>query len=501
MPDFFMKNFIYIFKRIFNRARKPLRLSTLAVLALLLSNLPFQATAQINLPVLGDSVSGTISTQQEYEFGREILRQMRRETPILNDPLIMEYITSLTYKLAVKSELTDHRLEFILIDSEILNAFAAPGGIVGVNAGLFQYAENEGQFASVLSHELAHISQRHYARNIQQAQRSTLPNIAGLLASLIIASTVGGDAGQAALMTSQAVGVENKLRYSRSNEEEADRVGIRTLYNAGFDPNDMAGMFEQMMRMQSASRRLPEFLSTHPLDENRIADSKNRSNSLPSVEHVQNIEFLLMKHRVNVHYTNDANNYVAGLQNQLPQLNGVEADAAMYGIALGQLKSGQFVQASESLDRILAKDPNRISLVMLQADIASEAGNLDRALEILRENLRINPNNHPLTMSYATTLEKAGRFDDAAKTLENQSLVRPNDPQLWFQLAEIQGQAGNISKVHQARGEYFITTGDFTRARNQFNLAMDMERDRLVRAKIQQRLDFIRDLQNRFYRQ
>lgn len=496
MPDFFMKNFI----NIYNCARKLLRLSILAVLVLLLPPLSFQAAAQINLPVLGDSVSGTISTQQEYEFGREILRQMRRETPMLNDPLIMEYITSLTYKLAVKSELTDHRLEFILIDSEVLNAFAAPGGIVGVNAGLFQYAQNEGQFASVLSHELAHISQRHYARNIQQAQRSTLPNIAGLLASLIIASTVGGDVGQAALMTTQAVGVENKLRYSRSNEEEADRVGIRTLYNAGFDPNDMAGMFEQMMRMQSASRRVPEFLSTHPLDENRIADSKNRTNSLPRVEHVQNIEFLLMKHRVNVHYTNDANSYVDSLQRQLPQLNGVEADAALYGIALGQLESGQFVQASESLDRILAKDPNRISLVMLQADIASAAGNLDRALEILRDNLRINPKNHPLTMSYATTLEKAGRFNDSARVLENQSLVRPNDPQLWYQLAEIQGKAGNISKVHQARGEYFITTGDFTRARNQFNLAMDMERDRLVRAKIQQRLDFIRDLQNRFYR-
>ena len=146
------------------------------------------ATAQINLPVLGDSVSGTISTQQEYEFGREFLRQIRRETPMLDDPLIMEYIVSLTYRLAVNSELTDHRLEFVLIDSNILNAFAAPGGIIGVNAGLFLYAQNEGQFASVLSHELAHISQRHYARSVQQAQRNALPSVAGLLASLVIAA-------------------------------------------------------------------------------------------------------------------------------------------------------------------------------------------------------------------------------------------------------------------------------------------------------------------------
>ena len=459
-----------------------------------------QTAAQIKLPVLGDSVSGTISTQQEYEFGREFLRQIRRETPMMNDPLIMEYITSLTYKLAVNSELSDHRLDFVLIDSEILNAFAAPGGIVGVNAGLFIYAENEGQFASVISHELAHISQRHYARSLQQAQRNTLPSLAGLLASLIIASTVGGDAGQAALVTNQTIGQENQLRYSRSNEQEADRVGIRTLYNSGFDPNDMAGMFEQMMRMKSLSRRLPEFLSTHPLDENRIADSKNRTNALPPVEHIQNIEFLLMKHRVEIYYANNIEGTLSEIERNLPQLNGVEEDAAKYGMALGLLKNGQFVQASESLDELLRKDPNRISYVMLQADIAREAEQYNRAFEILEDNLDINPNNHPLSMAYAQTLVETGRYNDAAEFLEAHALIRPNDPELWFQLAEIQGQAGNIGKVHQARGEYFITVGDFTRARNQFSLAMEQEDDRLIRAKIQQRLDYIRDLVNRYYR-
>jgi predicted Zn-dependent protease len=137
---------------------------------------------------------------------------------------------------------------------------------------------------------------------------------------------------------------------------------------------------------------------------------------------------------------------------------------------------------------------------MLEADIAREAKQYDKALAILRKNLRINPENHPLTMSLASTLIDAERYDEAARILENHALIRPNDPQLWFQLAEVQGQAGNIGKVHQARGEYFITIGDFTRARNQFSLALDQERDRLARAKIQQRLDYIRDIQNRFYR-
>jgi predicted Zn-dependent protease len=472
----------------------------LPVLATFMFACPMDSSGQVNLPVLGDAVSGTISTQQEYEFGRELLRQFRRETPMLDDPLILEYISSLTYKLAANSELTDHRLEFLLIDSPILNAFAAPGGIVGVNAGLFQYAENEGQLASVLSHELAHLSQRHYARSVQESRSNMLPSIAGLLASLIIASTVDGDAGQAALMTTQTVGQENQLRYSRSNEQEADRVGIRTLYKAGFDPQDMAGMFEQMLRMKSFSRRLPEFLSTHPLDENRIADSKNRANTLPGVSHVQNVEFLLMKYRVAFHFSNDKEALILGLERDLPQLNGVEKDAANYGLALGQLQTGQFARASESLAGLLQKEPTRISYVMLEADIAREAKQYDKALDILNKNLRINPENHPLTMALASTLTETGRYAEAAEVLETHALVRPNDPQLWYELAEVQGQAGNITRVHMARGEYFITIGDFTRARSQFALALDQERDRLVRAKIQQRLDYIREIQNRFYR-
>jgi predicted Zn-dependent protease len=137
---------------------------------------------------------------------------------------------------------------------------------------------------------------------------------------------------------------------------------------------------------------------------------------------------------------------------------------------------------------------------MLEADIARQAGQYAKAREILERNLRISPNNHPLTMALAMTLNENDDHEQAAAVLEKQSQVRPNDPELWFQLAEIQGQAGNITKVHLARGEYFITIGDFTLARNQFNLAMEQERDRLVRARIQQRLDYIRDLQNRNYR-
>ncbi|MDR0781081.1 MAG: M48 family metalloprotease [Pseudomonadales bacterium] len=465
--------------------------------ALLLSST--QVLAQVRLPVLGDALSGTISTEQEYRFGREFLRSVRAQTPLFNDTLIAEYITSLTYKLASTSELTDKRLSFALIDSKELNAFAAPGGVVGVNAGLFLYAQNEGQFASVLAHELAHISQRHYARGIEEQRRNVLPNMAGLLASLVIMATVGGNAGQAALMTSQAMGIDNQLRFSRGNEQEADRVGIRNLYNAGFDPADMGGMFEQMLRMRTTTQRVPEFLSTHPLDESRVADARNRARTYPGVDHVQNSEFLLMRERVLIHYATNLDAEITSRQRRLPQLRGAEADAARYGIALAQLKTGQAIGAAETLDTLLAKEPARITYAMLAADIAVAAKNYPRAFQILQDHLRINPDNHPLTMAYATALTKAGEYDKAVTVLEKHAALYPDDMQLWYDLAEVQGLAGNIAKVHQARAEYFITIGDFAHAKEQINFALRQERDQIALARLRQRLDYIAGIEAEFY--
>lgn len=467
---------------------------------LLVIALPSTTGAQVNLPVLGDSLSGTISTQQEYEFGREFLRQVRRDTPALNDPLLEEYIASLTYKLAVNSELTDHRLEFVLIDNTQLNAFAAPGGIIGVNAGLLLHTQNEGQLASILAHELAHISQRHYARSVEQQRNNTIPNMAGLLASLVIMATAGGEAGQAALMTNQAMGIDNQLRFSRSNEQEADSIGIRTLYNSGFDPYDMAGMFEQLLRNRGMSQRLPEFMMTHPLDESRVANSKNRANTYPAVRHSSSPEFLLMRERVLIHYSTNPDAEIASREEALSRLRGAEADAARYGIALAQLKTGQHVQATQSLAPLLAQEPERISYVMLAADIALAERNYLRAQDILEQNLRINPDNHPLTMAYATVLTKAGDHARAATILEKHSTLHPDDMQLWYDLAEIQGLAGNIAKVHLARAEYFICVGDFARARDQLDYALEQESDRLVQARIRQRQDYIREIQDKFYR-
>lgn len=473
----------------------------LLVAGLLMLTMNPPAHGQVNLPSLGDSMAGTISTQEEFEYGRELLRSIRRETQTLDDPLIEEYVANLTYKLAAHSELNDRRLAFVVIDSEALNAFAAPGGIIGVNAGLFQYAGNEGEFASVLAHELAHLSQRHFARRNEMARNNALPNLATMLASIVVAATVGGDAGQAAIMGSQAAAMDQQLRYSRNNEQEADRIGIRTLQDAGFDPDDMAGMFERMLRSSSFSQRPPEFLSTHPLSESRVADSRNRAASYPSVDPEEyNIEFRLMKQRVNVHMARDLESIIVQGERELPRLRGKDADSLRYGIALAQLRSDRPADARETLRPLLEKDPRRITYVILQAEIALAERQLDQALGILSDNLRINPGNHPLTMEYASALEEAGRYEEAATLLQKHAETRRNDSNLWYELAEVQGLADNIVQVHLARAEYFFTIGDFGRVHEHFERARREEDDPVAEARIRQRQAEIRAVQSRFYR-
>ena len=203
---------------------------------------------EIKLPVLGDTTSGIVSKQQEYHLGRAWLKAFRGRVREFDDPLMQNYLEEIIYNLATYSELENPNIELVIVKNPTMNAFAVPGGIVGIHTGLFSYAENEDQMVSVLAHELAHLSQRHFARGLEARRASSTLSLAGLLAGLALSATVGGDAGMAAITATQALTMENQLRYSRSNEKEADQFGLRTLKKAGRDPGAAADMFETMLK-------------------------------------------------------------------------------------------------------------------------------------------------------------------------------------------------------------------------------------------------------------
>lgn len=473
--------------------RLPGLFATTALAALLAA----PATAQNALPSLGDRISGYVSMEEEHRLGREFLRSLRRSTPTISDPLLNNYLENISFSMASKSELQDHRLAFIIVDSEILNAFAVPGGVIGVNTGLFLNAQTEGEFASVIAHELAHVSQRHFARRIEQAQTSRIPQMAALLASIVVMATSDAQHGQAALMATQGRAIENQLRFSRSNEAEADRVGIKTLFDAGYDPYTMPSLFQRLAAANRYGTRPPEFLLSHPVTESRIADSRGRAARYPQRSYPENLEYLLMRARVVTHYAPNKKDAIVEYQRQLELAQSqVSRDGAQYGLAMAYLEDGDYRMASESLAPLLNKDPNRISYVVTQAEIFTQQNEAGLALEFLDRHLTINPGNHPLTMAYADALIESRRYTEAARILEEHVATRPEDYSLWFLIAETQGQAGDISKVHRARAEYFVLIGDFRRAREQLQFALDIESSKpsngAVVAAVRQR---IRDIQ------
>ena len=207
----------------------------LLVLACLLA----QPALADDLPSLGDSSSSIVSPEQEHQLGRAWLSILRGQVRQLEDPLLKDYVERSVYRLAETSQLNDRRLEFILLASPQLNAFAAPGGIIGINGGLFLHAQTEAEYASVLAHELAHLSQRHFARGLEAQKRMQIPLMAAMLAGVIAAAAGGGDLGMAALASTQAAAIQEQRRFSRQNEQEADRIGLINLSKAGFDPRAM----------------------------------------------------------------------------------------------------------------------------------------------------------------------------------------------------------------------------------------------------------------------
>ncbi|MFZ8976555.1 MAG: M48 family metallopeptidase, partial [Pseudohongiellaceae bacterium] len=326
--------------------------------------------AQPELPRLGDRISGTVSLDQEYVMGQQFLSQLRRGAPTIPDALLNTYLESISYRLAARSQLTDRRLSFVIIDSEEINAFAAPGGIIGVNTGLFLNAHSEAEFASVMGHEIAHVSQRHFARGVDEAQAGRVGHLASLLASVLVMATSDGGHGAAALGAAQGLAMDRQLRFSRSNEQEADRIGQDTLYNAGFDPGAQARMYERLLAANRFGRRPPEFLLTHPLTESRISDSRGRALRYPQRDYADSLNYQIMRARVIGHYAPDKAALVLDSEQNLESSTSpFNEEVNRYALAVAYWENEQYTEADRTLAPLLVKYPNLISLVVTQAEI------------------------------------------------------------------------------------------------------------------------------------
>ncbi|MGQ4878714.1 M48 family metalloprotease [Billgrantia sp. LNSP4103-1] len=451
---------------------------------------PASATEDYGLPSL--TGSSQAMTGEEYRLGRAWLRQFRARAPSWQDSIAQDYVESLVSRLLPHSGLSDMRTVVTLVDSRTLNAFAVPGGVIGLNAGLFAFADEEDAAASVLAHELGHLSQRHYSRGQARAEQTQLPAMAAMLAGMLIAASGGGDAGIAAAMGSQAAFIQDQLAYSRRFEQEADRLGLQTMAQAGYDPGAMVRMFRAMQRQVSLQGgNPPEFLLTHPLTESRISDAESRASQLearrtreedPSYHLVRARALLAVNQR-------DPQQAATRLgQGDTP------AAARRYLDALIAAHHGQTDTALSQLDSLANELPDLALLPASAAEVAFEAGRYDEAIERSRRLLRLMPGNIPATSILGEALLQRDP-DEAYRILRELADRRPEDPQVFTLLAEAAGRSGREAWGHLARAEQMQLTGDIQRAIRQLDVARQVaERsgDNNALARIEQRReDFV----------
>ncbi|WP_096087304.1 M48 family metalloprotease [Agaribacterium haliotis] len=427
----------------------------------------------LNLPDLGGASGGLISTAQEYQLGQQWIRVFRSQTRTSGDAFLQDYTENLVKSLANYSELSDKRLDIIVVENPTLNAFAVPGGVIGVNTGLFNYAETEQQFASVMAHELAHLSQRHFARRIDEQKNNSIPNIAAMIASILVLATAGGDAGVAAIATAQGVAIDKQLSFSRDMEREADRVGMATMVRADMNPYAMPDMFEHMLHASRFQRRPPEFLITHPLTETRVSDAKLRAQQYPRKHEIVSDDYQLAKVRAELAVEKNPAAALKRYQGEL-NLRSRPEQVARYGLGLAQLRARKYQDALKNFDILVEQDPNRIHYLVGQAQALGELERHEQALESLEAALDERPNNHPLNMALAELYLQSGDYDKGEALLKAHSKRRPKDEHVWYQLAEAHGLAGNILDVHTARAEYYVLNGIYSKAENHLRSAMRM---------------------------
>lgn len=466
---------------------------------LLLLAIPVTATwaDDTTLPNLGGSGGGLFSSQQENEIGHQVLRSLRKSGALLNDTLTLDYLHTLVYRLVPSAPLDDRNLTTIVINDPQVNAFAVPGGIIGVNGGLFVHAQTEQEFAAVLAHELGHLSQRHFARQLER-EKSDMPwTVAGIITGFILAAVTNSDVGIATIAGTQAASVQKMLHYSRENEREADRVGLQILADSGFDPRAMPKMFEELLReSRIQGTQLPEYLSSHPVTESRIADTRNRAEQYPRRKYQDSLEYHLVRSRMMVYFADSPDAAVRQFQARVDDASKGGSQPLRYGLAVALIQDGQPQKAMPILQRLLSENPNRITYEVTLGNAELKAEEPEAAYNRLSNALSRNPGNLPIMAELAKVDMLDKRPEEAALLLRHLTADHPQDAFLWQSLADAEGKSGNIVEVHLARAQYDLLMGNPQSAMLQLRQALAKAGDNgPVRDIIQQRMEEARKLQ------
>ena len=458
-----------------------LRQGLAAVLSLALVAAPMPALTQAapsagsisNLPRLGDAGADTLSPDMERRIGVQIVRDMHRERVIADDPEVTDWLNAFAARLASSSTAAGHSLELFLVRDGTLNAFALPGGFIGVHSGLIVAAQSESELASVVAHEIGHVTQRHIARMLARDRQTSVV----MLASLVLAALAATSNPQAALGVASlgaTVAQQQMLGFSREAEREADRIGLDMLREGGYDAN---GMVSILGRLQQAGRLYengaPDYLRSHPVTSERMADIQNRLGELRYRQRADSPEFLLVQARLRALASTDVDGLAraaASFERQLRNRT-IDEAAGWFGLATVHNAQRRLDAARDALAKARAITGPIPFVERLAAQIELDAGQPRRALELAEAALLERPSNRALIRIKAQALRAAGENRQAAAFLEKAVELHPADATLWRLQADAWNGAGEPALAHRASAEHFALLGGLPAAIDQLKRA------------------------------
>jgi predicted Zn-dependent protease len=449
-----------------------------------------------DLPDLGSPATAAVSLEEEYQVGQAWARQMRSQGLVLEDPEVTDYIQQLGHSLSSHAEEGQHQFNYAVMRDPVINAFAMPGGFIMINSGLFLATRNENELAGVLAHETAHVTQRHLVRGMIDQTHTGLLATAAMLAAIVLGATAGrGDpsAMEGAILGAQSAAIQHQINYTRSQEFEADRIGIGTMAAAGYDPLGMATMFEELNRNSPSPDRVKaiEFLIDHPLSAERMAEARNRAEQMGRIRHEDTLSYLLMRERLRSLVLNPetVREYYINLARNSGSLDLEER----YGQAVADINARKPALAIPELQTLLSEYPRVTQFYGALGQAYLVNGQIKESQATLEKGLALFPRNAPVTIRLAETLMRAGDNQRAQLILDdlfNQVEPTPNQAKL---IAKAAHDAGNIADSYYYMADFYLMNGDLMTASNQLALALGLPNlNAIQRARISAMLDEVR---------
>lgn len=451
---------------------------------------------ELQLPDLGGPATAAVSLEEEYQVGQAWFRQMSAQGQVLEDPEVSEYIQTIGHSLSSRAEEGQHQFTYFVVRSPVINAFAMPGGFIGINAGLFLMTHNENELAGVMAHETAHVTERHLVRGMIDQAHSGLISTAAMLAAILLGATAGrGDPSvmEGAILGAQSAAIQHQINYTRSQEYDADRIGIGTMAAAGYDPLGMASMLGELSKNGPSPERTTaiQFLIDHPLSADRVAEARNRAQQIGRIHHEDSLSYLLMRERLRslVGNPQEVREYYANLIKNGAGLTVEER----YGKAVADINAHVPAAAIPDLKALVDEYPlvTQFYGALGQAYLAN--GQTRESQAILEKGLGLFPRNVPVTIRFAETLMHAGENHRAQLILDdlfNQVEPTPNQARL---IAKAASDAGNVADSYYYMADYYLMNGDVPTAYNQLSLALGLPNlNAIQRARISALLEEVR---------